>query len=82
MTFWGVAIIAGTSGFISYMWLDEKGVDGGDLVIIMVISILGSIFISSYIYSVLIEAISAVFIFYCFDVRFKELGFRNHNMPS
>lgn len=40
-----------------------------------------SIMISGMIYSILVESVSAVFIFYCFDRRFKELGYQSHNMP-
>jgi hypothetical protein len=37
--------------------------------------------ISGMIYSILVESVSSVFIFYCFDRRFKELGYPCHNMP-
>jgi len=81
LIFWGVVIITGVTAIISYFWLDSKGLDGNDMAMIMVICIFGSIFVSTMLFSVLIEAISSVFIFYCFDVKFKELGYSSHNMP-
>jgi hypothetical protein len=38
--------------------------------------------ISAMIYSILVESVSSVFIFYCFDRRFRELGYPCHNMPQ
>ena len=37
--------------------------------------------VSSLVLSILVEAMSAVFIFYCFDTKFRELGYGGHNMP-
>jgi hypothetical protein len=82
LVFWGVVFITGVTSVISYFWLDSKGLDGGDLAMLMVVTILGSIMVSSLVFSVLVEAVSSVFIFYCFDVRFKELGYSSNNMPN
>lgn len=38
--------------------------------------------VSILVFSVLTEAISSVFIFYCFDVKFKEMGYGSNNMPA
>lgn len=70
LVFWGVVLVAGLSGIISYLWL-QSHLDGGDLALVMFIAILGSIMVSILVFSVLTEAISSVFIFYCFDVKFK-----------
>lgn len=80
LVFWGVIIITGLTAVISYYWVSNESSDV--IAMIMVISILGSIMISSIVFSVLVEAVSSVFIFYCFDVKFKELGFASHNMPA
>lgn len=83
LIFWGVVIIAGVSGIISYFWLASKtDLTGGDMAMLMIVIVLGSIMVSSLIFSVLIESISSVFIFYCFDVRFRELGYASNNMPN
>jgi hypothetical protein len=82
LVFWGVVLITGVTSVISYFWLDSKGLAGGDLAMLMVVTVLGSIMVSSLVFSVLVEAVSSVFIFYCFDVRFKELGYSSNNMPN
>jgi hypothetical protein len=51
------------------------------MTMLMIITVLGSIMISTLVFSVLVEAVSSVFIFYCFDVKFKEMGYSSHNMP-
>ena len=78
LVFWGIVIIAGITGFGAWLFTEAKG---GDLTEVMIITVLGSIMVSSLVLSVLVEAMSAVFIFYCFDVRFRELGYGGHNMP-
>lgn len=60
--------------------LDDKTKDDAGLVILIVA--LASIMISGMIYSILVESVSSVFIFYLFDRRFKELGYSSHNMPA
>ena len=82
LVFWGIVLITGVTSVISYLWLDSKGLNGGDLAMLMVVTILGSIMVSSLVFSVLVEAVSSVFIFYCFDVRFRELGYSSNNMPN
>jgi uncharacterized membrane protein HdeD (DUF308 family) len=82
LIFWGVAIITGVTAVISYFWLNSKNLSSNDLALLMIICIFGSIFVSTMLFSVLIEAISSVFIFYCFDVKFRELGYNSNNMPT
>lgn len=83
LVFWGVVIITGITAVISFLWLHGKeGLSDGDMAMLMIISILGSIMISNLVFSVLVESVSSVFIFYCFDVRFKEMGYSSNNMPA
>jgi len=82
LMFWGIVLISGLTGVISYFWLKGNDLSSGDMAMVMIITICGSIIVSSLIFSVLIEAISSVFIFYCFDVKFKEMGYSSHNMPE
>lgn len=55
--------------------------DSDDAGWVIAVVTLASIMISGMIYSVLVESVSSVFIFYCFDKRFRDLGFETHNMP-
>ena len=82
LVFWGIIISVGIPCVISYLWvgLNEKTKDDVGWVIILVA--FGSIMISGMIFSILVESVSSVFIFYCFDRRFKELGYPCHNMPN
>jgi hypothetical protein len=82
LVFWGVVIVTGVIGVISYFWLDGVGATSGELALVVIVSILGSIMVSSLIFSVLVEAVSSVFIFYCFDVKFREMGYSSNNMPA
>ena len=82
LVFWGVVLITGVTSVISYFWLDSKHLSSDVMTWLMIITVLGSIMISSLVFSVLVEAVSSVFIFYCFDVRFKELGYNSNNMPQ
>lgn len=81
LVFWGVIIITGATFGISYVWLDNEDIDSGTFAWLVLISIFGSIMISTMIFSVLVEAVSSVFIFYCFDVKFRELGYSSNNIP-
>lgn len=82
LVFWGIVLITGVTSFISYFWLDSRNLGSDVMAMLMVVTILGSIMVSSLVFSVLVEAVSSVFIFYCFDVRFKELGYSSNNMPN
>jgi hypothetical protein len=82
LVFWGVVLITGISSVISYFWLEGKGLSTDVMTMLMIVTVLGSIMISTLIFSVLVEAVSSIFIFYCFDVRFKELGYSSNNMPA
>lgn len=81
LVFWGVIISVGIPCVVAYLWvgLNDKTKDDTAWVILLVA--FGSIMISGMIYSVLVESVSSVFIFYCFDRRFKDLGYPCHNMP-
>ena len=80
LVFWGVVLTTGLTAIISYYWVSNESADV--IAMIMVISVLGAIMISSIVFSVLVEAVSSVFVFYCLDAKFKELGFDSHNMPA
>ena len=81
LVFWGVVIITGATFGISYVWLDSENLDGSVFAWLVIISIFGSIMISTMVFSVLVESVSSVFIFYCFDVKFRELGYSSNNIP-
>lgn len=82
LVFWGIIISVAIPCIIAYLWvgLNDKTADDAPLVILLVA--LASIMLSGMIYSILVESVSSVFVFYCFDRRFKELGFSSHNMPA
>lgn len=82
LVFWGVIISVGIPCVVAYLWvgLSDKTKDDAGWVIALVA--FGSIMISGMVYSVLVESVSSVFIFYCFDRRFRELGYPCHNMPA
>lgn len=82
LVFWGVIISVGIPCILAYLWvgLNDQTKDDAPLVILIVA--LASIMISGMIFSVLVESVSSVFVFYCFDRRFKELGYSSHNMPA
>ncbi len=80
IVFWGVIIISVISGLISYLWLNNERDE--EKVITIIVCVIGSALISSMVFSVLTEAVSSVFIFYCFDTKFKEMGSSNNNMPA
>lgn len=81
LVFWGVIIITGATFGISYVWLDSENLDSDVFAWLVIISIFGSIMISTMVFSVLVESVSSVFIFYCFDVKFRELGYSSNNIP-
>jgi hypothetical protein len=67
---------------LGIVWTEnvEFGPDNVGSVVLMII--LGSILLSGMVFSILVESVSSVFVFYCFDKRFRELGFESHNMPA
>ena len=82
LVFWGVILSVGIPTVIGYIWIDSY-TDGADSVgTALLVIIFASIMLSGMIYSVLVESVSSVFIFYCFDRRFKQLGYQSHNMPN
>ncbi len=81
LLFWGIILIAGLIGLISYLWLSAQGVQGGELIVLIIIAVIASLLVASLVFSVLTEGVSSVFIFYCFDVKFREMGYTANNMP-
>lgn len=73
-------MVAGISGFIGWLMM-QASTSSSDILNVILLIVVGSIVVSSLVLSVLVEAMSSVFIFYCFDVRFRELGYGSHNMP-
>lgn len=71
LVFWGTIISVGIPCVLAYLWvgLNDKTKDDAALVILIVA--LASIMISGMIFSILVESVSSVFIFYLFDRRFK-----------
>jgi len=67
LVFWGIVIMTFLITIISIFWFSAVGDFGIDVVV----AILGSIMVSCLIFSAMFESVSSVFIFYCFDVRFK-----------
>jgi hypothetical protein len=81
LVFWGIIISVGIPCVIAYLWVGLKESTKNDAGWVIALVAFGSIMISGMIYSILVESVSSVFIFYCFDRRFKELGYPCHNMP-
>jgi len=81
LVFWGVIISVGIPCVIAYLWVGLNNSTKDDVGWVIVLVAFGSIMISGMIYSILVESVSSVFIFYCFDRRFRELGYACHNMP-
>lgn len=82
LVFWGVIISVGIPCVLAYLWVGLNKQTEDDVGLVIIIVALASIMISGMIYSILVESVSSVFIFYCFDRRFKELGYASHNMPN
>ena len=82
LVFWGVIISVGIPTVLGIVWMNnvEFGPEYMGSVVLMII--LSSILLSGMIFSILVESVSSVFVFYCFDKRFRELGFESHNMPA
>jgi hypothetical protein len=82
LVFWGVILSVGIPSVIGYVWVDSYPEGADSVGTALLIIIFASIMLSGMIYSILVESVSSVFIFYCFDRRFKELGYESHNMPN
>lgn len=83
LVFWGVIITTCSSALIGYFLLKtDDGITNDDISSSMLLIVFGSLMISIIILAVLVESVSAVYIFYCFDYKFKELGYGGHNMPE
>jgi hypothetical protein len=82
LVFWGVIISVGIPCIVAYLWVGLNEQTKNDTGLVILIVALASIMISGMIFSVLVESVSSVFVFYCFDRRFKELGYSCHNMPA
>ncbi len=54
LVFWGIVLITGISSVISYFWLDSRGLSSDVMAMLMVVTVLGSIMVSSLIFSVLV----------------------------
>ncbi len=81
LVFWGVVIVASAVWIISNSWLAGEGTSLLELFIVLLVTVLGAIMVSSLIFSVLVQAVSSVLVFYCFDVKFREMGYSSNNMP-
>ena len=80
--FTGIILICGVPSFVGYFLLRETAENPDDhtyIAIGMVAIILISILIGVLFLGVLGEALSCVFIFYCFDKKFNQLGFQITN---
>lgn len=82
LVFWGTIISVGIPCIFAFLWVGLNKDTENDAALVIVIVGFASIMISGMIYSVLVESVSSVFIFYLFDRRFKELGYQSHNMPA
>jgi hypothetical protein len=82
LVFWGVILSVGVPLVISYLWVGLDNSTKNDAGMVMVIVAFTSIMVSGMVFSILVESVSSVFIFYCFDRRFRELGLESHNMPD
>jgi hypothetical protein len=82
LVFWGVIVSVGIPCVVAYLWVGLKDSTKNDVGWVLAIVAFGSVMISGMILSILVESVSSVFIFYCFDKRFKELGYATHNMPQ
>lgn len=71
LVFWGIVVVAGISGFVSWVMMNSTNATSSDIGYVIAIVVIGSIVVSSMVFSVLVEAMSSVFIFYCFDTRFR-----------
>lgn len=81
LVFWGIIISVGLPCVVAFLWVGLNEDTKNDAGWVIMLVIIGSIMVSGMVYSVLVESVSSVFIFYCFDKRFRDLGYQCHNMP-